>query len=223
MPKLMHDIENMERRQFEVTAPVQVRSEGDTDDTMVLEGYALKFEAPATHKRGDTTDTETIKRGALDKCDMRDVPLRYNHNDSWLIMARTRNKSLKLTVDQTGLFIHAELIDTSTNRDLYKSVQAGLIDKMSFAFTIGKGGDAVTHSTDWSQVNRDITYIDKLYDVSVVDVPFYDATEVSARALEELDSVMEEAKRHAGQQELELRKRKAMALLNLESIISMEE
>ena len=38
----------------------------------------------------------SIRKGALDKTDMKDMPLRYNHNDTCLIMARTkRNKSLQ--------------------------------------------------------------------------------------------------------------------------------
>ena len=148
------------------------------DGKMIVEGYAVVFETPATH-RGFT---EIIDRGAFVGADMKDVPMRYNHNDSWLLLARTRNNSLQLTVDEKGLFIRGELIDTQTNRDIYKSIQAGLLDKMSFAFTTAK--DEWNYDTD----TRRVMQIDRLFDVSVVDTPFYDTTSIYARALESLES-----------------------------------
>lgn len=142
----------------------------EEDNKMIIEGYAITFNSPATHGY-----TEIISDRALDNTDMTDVPLKYNHEDSHLIMARTRNKSLELKKDEKGLLIKAELIDTQSNKDIYKSIKAGLIDKMSFAFTVR--GDEYDYDTD----TRTITDIDKLYDVSVVDMPFYDSTSVYAR------------------------------------------
>ena len=181
---------------------IDIRAVG-TDDKMTIEGYAITFDKPATHSFGSRKFTETIKRGALDSTDMKDVPLRYNHNDNVMIMARTRNKSLRLTVDDIGLKIQADLLDTQSNRDLYKGVQEGLIDKMSFAFTVADKGDK------WSfgdkETTREVTNIAKLYDVSVVDTPFYDSTSVYARSLELLDS---EEKRLDSLREREILKEK---------------
>ena len=145
---------------------------------MIIEGYAVVFDTPATHYGF----TEIIDRNALNNADMKDVPLRYNHNDNWLVIARTRNGSLQLTIDEKGLFIRAELIDTQTNRDIYKSIEAGLLDKMSFAFT--------TTRAEWNYDTdtRRVMEIEKLFDVSVVDTPFYDTTSIYARALDELES-----------------------------------
>ena len=165
---------------------IEIRAVDSDDGKMIIEGYAITFEQPATHAYNGRKFTETIKKGALDKTDMKDVPLRYNHNDNVIIMARTRNKSLLLIVDDIGLKIRAELLDTQSNRDLYKCIQEGLIDKMSFAFTVGVNGDK------WTLVDKDetrvISNIDKLWDVSVVDTPFYDSTSIYARSLELLDS-----------------------------------
>ena len=148
---------------------VELRT-SDEDEKMIVEGYAITFNQPATHGY-----TEIISEKALDNTDMSDVPLKYNHEDSHLIMARTRNKSLELKKDDKGLFIRAELIDTQSNKDIYKSIKAGLIDKMSFAFATR--GDEYDYDTD----TRTITDIEKLFDVSVVDMPFYDSTSVYAR------------------------------------------
>ena len=153
---------------------------------MIIEGYAITFDQPATHQNGSRKFTETIRAGALEKTDMKDVPLRYNHNDNVMIMARTRNKSLLLIQDEKGLKINATLLDTQSNRDLYKGIQEGLIDKMSFAFTVPDGGDKWSFGD--TETTREVNNIDKLYDVSVVDTPFYDSTSIYARSLELLDS-----------------------------------
>lgn len=168
----------------------------EDDSKMIVEGYAIVFDSPATHYGF----TEIIDRGALDGADLSDVPFRYNHNDTWLVIARTRNKSLTLTIDEKGLFIRAELIDTQTNRDIYKSIQAGLLDKMSFSFT--------TEKDEWDYENdiRKVLKIRKLFDVSVVDTPFYEETEIYARALGELESHKET---------LESEKRKAIEIERL--------
>ena len=176
---------------------LEVRALED-EQKMIIEGYAVVFEAPATH----SGYTEVIDRNAFNGCDMSDVCLKYNHEDNYVIMARTRNKSLQLTIDERGLKIRAELIDTASNKDIYKSIQSGLLDKMSFAFSVDK------EEYDYETDTRRILGIDKLYDVSVVDVPFYDSTEVFARSRE--DYIKEkEAK------EFNLNKQKVRLLLGL--------
>ena len=165
---------------------IEMRAVDNEEGKMIIEGYAITYEQPATHEYGNRKFTEVIKRGALDYTDMKDVPLRYNHNDTWVIIARTRNNSLQLLKDEKGLKIRAELIDTQSNVDIYKSIQAGLIDKMSFAFTISDKGDNWSYGD--SETIREVTNIKKLFDVSVVDTPFYDTTSVYARSFEILDN-----------------------------------
>ncbi len=178
-------------------AKAEVRAE---QEEMIIEGYALVFDEPT-----DIGFIEVIDRGALDNCDMTDVCLKYNHEDTYLIMARTRNKSLELEVDNHGLKIRARLIDTQSNRDVYKSIQAGLLDKMSFAFIVS---DANWDTVDGQDI-RHITGISKLFDVSVVDVPAYDQTEVYARSKEAVEQ--EQAEYH----KLKLEKEKLLMLLSL--------
>lgn len=182
---------------------LEIRAVDNDEEKMLVEGYAIIFEQPATHDYGGRKFTETIKRGALDKTDMKDVPLRYNHNDNVMIMARTRNKSLQLIKDDKGLKIQADLLDTQSNRDLYKAIQEGLIDKMSFAFNVADGGDTWTFGEE--ETKREVTDIAKLWDVSVVDTAFYDSTSIYARSLELLES---EERRLESLNELELEKLK---------------
>jgi len=158
------------------------RALDDNDGKMIIEGYAVVFDSPATHYW-----TEIIDKNAFNGCDMKDVPLKYNHEDSHLILARTRNNSLQLTIDDKGLKIRAELIDTTANVDIYKSIKAGLLDKMSFAFIVAD--EEWDLKTD--PATRTIKKIDRLFDVSVVDTPFYDTTSIYARGLDLLESEKE--------------------------------
>lgn len=186
------------------TLNVEMRAVDSEEDKMIIEGYAITFESPATH----WGMTEVIDRNALSECDMSDVPLKYNHDDSHLILARTRNGSLKLEVDDIGLHFRAELIDTNANQDIYKSIKAGLIDKCSFAFTTKD--EEYNFDTD----TRRIKSIDKLFDVSVVDVPYYDSTSVYARKLDN-------SKEYVEQRNLEKRKKLAEKLARKELLTKL--
>lgn len=175
-------VNKMEKKIKEVRLK-ELRAIDEQPEKMIVEGYAIVFDEPT-----DLGYIEVIERGALDNCDMSDVCMKYNHEDTCLIMARTRNKSLQLTVDDHGLKVYAELIDTQSNRDLYKSIQAGLLDKMSFAFIVS---EAFWDTVDGQDIRR-ITGIGKLFDVSVVDVPAYEQTEIYARSKEEAEKEQEE-------------------------------
>src|SRR5574344_226882 len=144
----------------------------EDEQKMVLEGYAIVFDQETLIGDKDKGFIESIDRNALKNANMKDVPMKYNHDDSFLIIARTRNNSLRLTVDDIGLKVRAELIDTDSNKDIYKMVKAGLLDKMSFAFTVSS--QKIDRSGDIPK--RTITGIDRLYDVSIVDLPAYDQT-----------------------------------------------
>lgn len=181
-----------------ICTDLEVRSNVESNE-MIVEGYAVKFDSPATHYGL----TEIIKKSAFDNCNMKDVPLKYNHDDSHLIIARTRNGSLKLSIDDIGLKIRATLIDTTSNIDVYKCLKAKLLDKMSFAFTVSE------EQWDLKSDTRTITGIDCLYDVSIVDIPFYDTTEIYARALSTLDS---EKKKLDNLRAQRMRMRRSLAL-----------
>jgi HK97 family phage prohead protease len=203
------DKDRIERRTMKVTAPdVEERAEMGAEQPMIVEGYAVVYDSPQTYEFGDETYTETIKRGALDGADMRRTVMRYNHEDSVFALARTKNGSLQMVSDEIGLKIRAELIDTQSNRDVYKMIRSGLIDEMSFAFTVAKGGDEWNYSDDFKTVRRDITAIDTVYDVSAVDTGFYENTSIYARAFDGVDTLKAEAELR----KLELEKARALAL-----------
>lgn len=164
--------------------PVNIRAE--EDGKMVIEGYPIVFDKEAYINGFFGGFYEKVDRHAFDDADMSDVCLKYNHNDDFLIMARTRNKSLTLTPDDKGVFMHAELVDTTQNRDVYKMVQSGLLNEGSFAFTISDDREEIKDD----EIHRTILGIGKLFDVAICPNGAYgDMTEIYARSFEALESV----------------------------------
>lgn len=201
-------------KQIRLTLPVQFRKaqrnldDGSTVEDMIVEGYAFKYnqETVLYETSRGFQYREVIEKGALEGADLSDVPFKYNHNDGVFIVARTRNGSLELIPDDVGLFIRARFIDTQTGRDFFKMIQERLIDKMSFAFTEGSeyedsyGEDFVVHH---------VKSFKRIWDVSGVDIPAYDATEIYARSIAVLEKRRGEVLERAMQQ-----KRKRMMLEN---------
>ena len=169
----------------------EVRAE-ETEGKMIIEGYPIVFDKEAFIEGWDGGFYEKVDRHAFDEADMKDVVLRFNHNDDFLPMARTRNDSLKLTIDEKGVFIHAELVDTTENRDIYKLVQSGMINEGSFAFTVEE--QEVREIGEWSdpdyEIHRTILKVGKLFDVAVCTNGAYgNLTEIYARSYEALENV----------------------------------
>ena len=172
-------IENQLRREVR-SMPVSI--DDSQDQKMLIQGYAIRFNEPAVFDVDGVEYREVIDPRALDKTDMRDVPLRYNHSDNVMVMARTRNKTLQLIKDDEGLRILADLANTTAGRDLYELIERGDVDKMSFAFTVARDDYDVETRT------RRILAIDKIFDVSAVDSPAYETTSISVRSYFEVEA-----------------------------------
>ena len=99
--------------------------------------------------------------------------MQYDHEGR--VFARQSNKTLLLEPDIKGLFVAADLSKTDLARGLYQDIDAGMITKMSWAFTVAEESyDRETHT-------RTILKIKKVYDVSAVSIPANGDTEISAR------------------------------------------
>ena len=162
--------ETREYRSFEL------REKQEADDSMILEGRAVVFDSPEvmfTDEDG-IEYKEQVDRDAFKDAQMSDVILNMNHEGQAL--ARTRNNTLQLELSEDGLEVTADMSKSRASRDAYEAVQNGLLDRMSFAFTVAEDEyDAKTHT-------RTIRKIDRLFDVSLVNFPAYEATSVSARS-----------------------------------------
>lgn len=157
--------------------PIQIRAaqneENNTD--MTVEGKAIVFnETTPLFNDGSTQYYEMIDSHALDGVDLSNVYLYYNHDNK--AVARTKNKTLTLDVRPDGVYFTAVLANTTYGSDLYKLVQRDDVDKCSFAFTIA--------DEDFDNVKNTfiVKKIDKLFEISLVDLPAYDDTNVSVSA-----------------------------------------
>ena len=163
-----------------------VRADELEQNKMIIEGYPIVFDKETYIDLGYDGWYEKVDRNAFANADMSDVALKYNHNDNIFILARTRNGSLTLRIDDKGVFMHAELINTTTNRDVYEMVRSGLLPEGSFAFTVT---DHTESRDEKGEVHRTITGIGKLFDVAICPNGAYgDLTEIYARSLDLLES-----------------------------------
>ena len=168
---------------------------------------------------------EVIDRGALDGADLTDVRFLVNHDLSRIPLARSRrnngNSTMQMTVDQFGLNLDWVQLDTENNMDakaLYSAVQRGDITGMSFMFSVD--GER-WEDLESEHPTRHIEKISSVVEVSAVTFPAYDATSISARskeALESARSALESARQQSaeplesGTDELELLKEKTKIL-----------
>lgn len=140
---------------------------------------------------------EQIDRNALNGADMSDVIMQYDHEGR--VLARQSNGSLVIESDDTGLFVAADLSKSNASRELFEDINAGLVTKMSWAFTIAE------QEYDKESRTRIIKRINKVYDVSAVSIPANSDTLINARSF--FDGVIEEE-----QQELLKRKKQVFRI-----------
>lgn len=165
-----------EREYRALAAPLSAVAAAKRIDTeYYVEGYATTFDKPyLLYEFEDGTKYyERVDAHALDGADMSDVIMQYDHEGR--VFARQSNKTLILVPDHKGLLVAADLGKTDLARGLYQDIDAGMITKMSWAFTVLEDSyDRATHT-------RTILKIKKVYDVSAVSIPANDDTEISAR------------------------------------------
>lgn len=168
------------------------------DSEYYVEGYATTFNKPyELYEIDGVKYYESIDSRALDEADMSDVIMQYDHEGR--VLARKSNGSLVLDITNDGLFVCADLKNSTASRELYQDINSGLITKMSWAFTVAED------EYDRESRTRIIKRVKKVYDVSAVSIPANNDTLISARSF--FDGEIEKEK-----QELLERKRKKMAL-----------
>jgi HK97 family phage prohead protease len=145
------------------TNHIELRAEGDGRS---FSGYASLFNEPSL----PLPFTEYVRPGAFKRSlqSRNRMMLLWNHDTS-NPLASTRNGSLQLVEDQRGLKVTATLPDTTLGRDIAELVRTGVVDSMSFGFSVKRDS--------WSQDGQtryleDVT----LYEVSLVSTPAYEST-----------------------------------------------
>ena len=163
------EMKKIERRTYTVQ---DVEARQSDDGTMRLRGYAAVFNdssLPLPFK-------EIIAPGAFRKTLSETPDVRFLINHEGLPLARTKNGTLTLTEDSRGLMIDAEIADTTEGRDLYKLIERGDVDQMSFAFRVIR--------QKWNE-DRSVRTLTEVSlsdgDISAVTYPAYPTTSIEAR------------------------------------------
>jgi HK97 family phage prohead protease len=165
-------------------------AEDETAISYEVEGLASTFDDPyLLFEYNDAFEGkkvevwEKVDRDAFKEADISDTVFQYNHGGH--VFARTKNGTLKLEANETGLEVRADLGGTQGGRDMAEEIRGGYIDKMSIGFTVAEDVTVTEEDPEKILVTRTITKVKKLYDVSAVDFPANPNTDINARSMEQ--------------------------------------
>jgi len=164
---------DLELRHYE-TKSIEVRADGEG---MNISGYAIVFDEPSKPLYGGMF-VETISKRALQGVDLADLFLLYNHNDND-ILGSTVGNTMSVSVDERGLRFDASLPNTQLGKDTFELIKRGDIRGVSFGFMV----ESDTWNTSVTPEHRTINKIKEVKELSITAFPAYDQTEVSARAI----------------------------------------
>ena len=168
------------RQNRSVSVNFQTRNE---ETGPVIAGYFAVFNNPTELWPGCI---EQIAPGAFASSLGLDVRALIDH-DTRLVIGRTVAGTLTLREDATGLYGEIKINEHDSDAmNLYARVQRGDVSQCSFGFDIVAEDYVV--SPDGQTCTWTIREV-KLYEVSVVTFPAYDATSVSARDADSADSL----------------------------------
>ncbi|HEL1731536.1 TPA: HK97 family phage prohead protease [Streptococcus suis] len=164
----------MQKRKAYMATQFQTREEQESGD-LILSGYFIKFDEETELWPGYF---EVIKREGVEKA-IKDADIRalFNHDHS-LVLGRTGNDTVRLGVDDVGLFG-----DIIINKDdpqavgAYARVQRGDVIGCSFGFFPIKIN---------TEERDDGSYLDTILELEIFEVspctfPAYPQTEIAAR------------------------------------------
>ena len=205
-----------DREYRDMTMEVRTAEEVEIpDERKIVTGYASTFNEPYTlYEDENWRFKEVVDARAFDNTDMSDTIMQFDHPGR--VFARISNNTLKVTPDERGLLIEADLGGTELGRQLYEEIRGGYTNKMSFGFTVDGDEMLDTKDVDGKALTvRTITSVRKLYDVSAVSLPANDATSISVRNLTDGEIERIQAERLEAEK-LELRRKKLMLEIDLD-------
>ena len=163
------------KNQVRSIGKLQTRSDNNETDEMKIEGYFVVFNSETELYDGMF---EEISDKAFQNIDLSDIRALADH-DTAKVLGRTKSNTLKLSVDDKGLYGEITINKNDTEAvNLYERVKRGDIDQCSFGFNIldETMDTRADGTTKWT-----ITEIE-LFEVSVVTFPAYADTSVEARS-----------------------------------------
>jgi HK97 family phage prohead protease len=176
IPDYIRNLSDKAERRFCVSG-IERRS-GEPNSPKVFRGYAALFNSLSEDFGGWR---EKIAPGFFDNVLGNDVRALRDHTPS-LILGRTVAGTLKIGVDERGLWYEYTDPDTSYSRDLAISIERGDVNQSSFAFALNDEGSKWERQKDGSYI-RTLLAASELFDVSPVTYPAYRDTSVGERSL----------------------------------------
>lgn len=182
-------------------AEIRAAGEDEEKNGHIVNGLAAVYEQETRIADFFGEFVEVIREGAFDETDFSDVKLLVNHDMSGIPLARSRNNNksdkpntMQLTVDKAGVHISADL-DTRNNefaRAAYSAVDRGDMDGMSFCFFVSEKNQRWTRKDGVDY--REILKVDKVLEVSIVNFPAYEGTNINSRSLDSDKRALESAR-----------------------------
>ena len=183
------------------------KREAQDGENYKVAGYASTFEPYLLMSIDGVDCYERIDRNAFNNADFSDVVFLRDHEGE--VFARTKNDTLKLTIDDRGLFTETDLSSTTGSREMFEGIESGLYSQMSFAFTVA--GEEIEENADGS-ITRVITGFKKLYDVSAVSFPANPTTNIGVDARGVFNGVIEQRTAERLAAEIRQREREKLKL-----------
>ena len=193
------EIKEMEENKLE-NAPQELRRSPETEvrtitienlefraeeDNNVVVGYGSVFNSMSNDLGGFR---EVIAPSAFEGRLEDDVRFLFNHDPN-MLLARSTNGTLKMSVDEVGLRYEAQIPDTSTGRDVLTLLRNNTLNQNSFAFVVEDDSWEVKDGMNIRTINK----VSMLADISLVSYPAYnEAKTVALRSMEEWKQLEEE-------------------------------
>jgi uncharacterized protein len=173
-------------RRFASLAGIEVRAATEQDSSIGFKGHAAMFNKRTWIGPKKFGFYEEVREGAFAKTlKEADVRMLLNHDPNFLL-ARTTSGTLRLSEDDKGLAVDADMAPTSYANDLRIVMDRGDLTQMSFSFLPVKEEWSVTDEGDDVRSLVELS----LYDVSPVTFPAYTETDAALRAVG-MDLLME--------------------------------
>ncbi len=154
----------------------------DHDNDLLVKGYVNKTGQWSKPIRGAKNFRERIMAGAFQRSlDTNSEVWLYAEHDDKKMLAGTRNGSLSLSEDDTGLYMEARISPTSFGKDYHTLIKDGLITNMSFGFRVNEDEWGFGEDGLHERSVTDLT----LTEVSIVKSPAYEQSEIHARSDEQ--------------------------------------
>lgn len=137
----------------------------------------------------ETIDPQAFIDSINNRPDGRPIDL-YADHDPQKLLATTDNGSLELNVDDVGLHMRAQIVNTNDGRDAYELIKSGIMGKMSFGFTVKHAVMDYSYANTHKYPLRKVDSLD-LMEVSAVRFPAYLDTNIEARNSQEVFAELE--------------------------------